>query len=424
MLDAEFISALTDSSAMQLVFQSRIDRTFLLQPYSEMFQFVIDYFQKYGASPTRDFLNKEFAYVIGTNPLPDQVEVVKYYIDELKNREKFNRSQALAKKIFDAASQADTPDKKRKCVEAVEKAVADLHFRFVTDLSAATMVDITVNAERRYTEYEQRRDSVATGLGIPMPWEPLQNEFLGWQPGDFCSILGMSGLGKTMSLMICGAYAHSKGANVLVFSHEMTIRQLSWRFDALVSKLEPKLIRKGQLTHDEEVRYKMYLKVLSEQRAAGNIAPFIINQGSPSDGGKALNAVIKAVHPDLVIVDGAYLFAESYSWDKVSELTKMLKHSAMQNNVPILCSNQWSSNKLSQSKSAFSASFINDSSIVIRVYQDPDRAVLPFMNWMVTKGRDASEKNISWVSNWDFEEMNFNYRPDLKVNELLFSHED
>ncbi len=422
MLDSDFIASVLISKNLQEVYENKIDSKFLKQPYSDIFKSIQDYFKKYGEVPPESHIYAEYKQKHPEIEFSKEVAAVGYYCDELKNREKFNSAQLLAKQIFDVFSNADTPQKKREAVAAAESAVAKLHNKFVLDLSAVNTVDITQNAIQRFDELQHRAQNIGK-LGVPIPWEPLQDELLGWQPGDFVTFLGKSGLGKTFGLMHCATYAHSHGAKTLVFSHEMTIKQLSSRFDALMAKIDPKALKKATLTSEEEYRYKVFLEALQEGRESGRIAPFIVNQGAPSDGGDSINAIIKSIKPDIVIVDGAYLFSESYSWDKVSELTKMLKISAMLNNVPILCSNQYATNKMSQTKSAFSSSFINDSSVVIEMFQEEERKSLPFMTFRVMKGRDLSQKDMAWVSNWDFEEMDFSYCPGVLPSEIVFKNQ-
>lgn len=77
---------------------------------------------------------------------------------------------------------------------------------------------------------------------------------------------------------------------------------------------------------------------------------------------------------------------------------------------------------MSQTKSAFSSSFINDSSVVVEIFQEEERKNLPFMTFRVMKGRDLSKKDLAWVSNWDFETMDFSYCPDVVPSEIVFKN--
>jgi replicative DNA helicase len=414
-LDANFINALLHQNDLQIVFNNKIEAKFLLSPYNNVFQMITEHFTKYGTVPGVETVLKQFPTIEISAPKDSLL----YFCDELKNREKFNSAQLLAKQIFDAFKTADSPQKKKDALVTVQEAVFKLSAKYALDLSTATTQDITSSALMRYADYQARKNNAGV-LGIPVPWTPLQDETMGWQKGDMITFLGKSGLGKTWALMLCAAHAHANGAKVLVFTHEMTIKQLGFRFDALMSGIAHDSLKKTSLNPLEEEHYRVFLETMEEQRKSGAVQPFIINQGSPADGGTTISAVIRSIRPDIVIIDGAYLFAESYSWDKVSELTKSIKMAAILNEVPIIVSNQYAMNKMSQTKSAFSASFINDSNIVIKMIKEEEKKFLPVMGFQLMKGRDISTPDMAWMADWDFEEMKFGYRPDLHLDEIIF----
>jgi len=409
-MDKEFICSLIDDDrGFSIALDNKINEKILLTPYNEMFTFIREHYNRYGKTPSQPLIEERFGHFY-----KKPQETTLFYCDEIKNRAKLSEAQYMARSIFETIKHATTPKDKKQALETIEKSIYKSCAKFSLDYSQAQMKDITLEALYRFTEYEARKDKDnIEANGIPTPWEPLNYEILGWQNGDLNTILGKSGIGKTWALLYSLIHAHSLGKSALLFTEEMTIKQLAYRFDAMMSGLPYNLLKHSTLSPAQEEEYKDYLKVLEDQALDEDRVPFLISQGVGVQGVEVILPIIRSVQPDIVGIDGAYLLSESYDVKAISKVSKVLKQAAMISNIPIIITNQTSTSKQSMTGVAFSSAFKNDSSVMFEVRRDPDRIMLPFMEFWVKKVRDGSNPILKWTTNWDFERMDFTYRPDL-----------
>jgi archaellum biogenesis ATPase FlaH len=391
--DMLFICALLkDPHLFEEVVTNKVTASYLTKDASKIYTYMLEFFHEYGKVPAVETTEKKFGAFYEVPP-----ENIAYYIGFLKNREKFNLIKKTTGDLLDVISNSQDVEKSLKVCEEMLTGAAT---RLSLELSDAKIVDITQNAESRFSNYEKRKLGVD---GIHTPWEPLTSEIFGWQSGDLNTILGESGLGKSWALLLCMIEAYMYGHKVLLFTEEMTIAQLATRFDAIMAKLPYEKFRKASLGDEGEQKYKDFLVDISTNSESDFAKPFIIIQDIGDKGLDGIYSSIRLFKPDIVGIDGAYLFSESYDWKAVSELTKGLKKIAQSTMTPILVTNQKADN---MDKSAYSASFIRDSSYVIVMYQDPDRKDLPIMSFKLIKSRDI-RKSLAWETEWDFDDMSF-----------------
>lgn len=403
--DMYFICCLLkDPTIFKDIVINKVAYNYLVKEAAEIFKYINDFFQEYGKVPSIQTVEKKFESFYEDPP-----ENIHYYIKYLKNREKFNLIKKTYNDLYDVIANAEDLE---KSISICESLLMDTTSRLSLELSEAKVMDITQNAISRYSKYEERKLGID---GVKTPWDMLTNEIFGWQKGDLNTILGESGLGKSWGLLLCLISAFESGKKVLLFTEEMTIIQLASRFDSMISKLPYELFRKANLSSKQEDSYKEFLTKLSEDADNDVTKPFIIIQDIGDKGTDAILSAIRIFKPDIVGIDGAYLFSENYDWKAISDLTKSLKKIAQNTMTPILVTNQKAEGT---DKAAYSASFIRDSSYVIVMFQEPDRKDLPLMSFKLIKCRDI-KKSLCWESNWDFDSMDF-----TQLNNAIYNAED
>jgi replicative DNA helicase len=395
---------LRDPHLFEEVVVNKVTGSYLTKDASKIFAFMLDFFHQHGKVPSVETTEKKFGSFYTDPP-----ENLSFYIQYLKNRERFNLVKKTTTDLLDLITNSqDVEASLKECEDMLSSTTT----RLALELSDAKIIDITQDAEGRFALYEKRKNGVD---GIVTPWAPLTTEIFGWQRGDLNTILGESGLGKSWALLLCMIEAYLNNNKVVLFTEEMTISQLATRFDAILARLPYEKFRKANLGHDGESFYKEFLTGISDNSRDAVSKPFIIIQDIGDKGLDGIFSSIRLFKPDIVGIDGAYLFSESYDWKAVSELTKGLKKIAQSTNTPILVTNQKADN---MDKSAYSASFIRDSSYVIVMYQEPDRKELPLMSFKLIKSRDI-RKSLAWETEWDFDDMNFSV-----LNNALYDQEN
>jgi hypothetical protein len=161
-------------------------------------------------------------------------------------------------------------------------------------------------------------------LGIPYPWEQLNEETQGMQPGQFIVLFGRPKSMKTWLGIEMGCHAYLQARRrVLIYTREMTPELMSQRVAARLGRVDYKAYKNGKLQPELKARVFNILQDLIEDEksagAAGLHQPYIIivsDRGAGGSGGGGigwLQAKIREYRPDLVIVDGMYLMKDDRS---------------------------------------------------------------------------------------------------------------
>lgn len=416
LIDKQFICALLKEASLHLALDAKVQESWLEHPYNQIFKYIKTHYIQYGKVPNEATINEKFPDF----EYEEQQENTLFYVDSLKTREQVNLASKLVKDIHSALTTASTVEEKAKALITVRESIHTASSKLALDLSMSKMKDVFLEGESIFNAYLDRKNPELIQRNfIPTPWETLNEDIIGWEAGDFVTILGASGLGKTWALLLCLLLAQQKGRKVLLFTEEMTINQLAFRLMSMKFEIPFERMRSGALNDFEEQDLRSSILDLVMKRKAEEETGFIINQGSGQSGTDAMASIIRHVRPDIVGIDGAYLFAEGYDWSKIAEMTGALKHLALVQGTRIICTNQVAA-KNSSTKSAFSPSFINDASVCLQLFKDPDKKYLPFMNFRKVKCRDSSSDKEVFITNWDFERMNFDERLDLLPDQVIF----
>lgn len=416
-LDRNFISSLfIDPKNFPRAVEKGVSGSLLLEYYERIFAFILEHFNKYSEMPSQETVELRYQSFAFIQP----EDTLDFYIDTLKERKSYNDAISLAKEILEGFNAAETPEQRKKAIEASQKKIITAASNIAVDLTQSTIQDITKTASVRYAEYKEKRDNPDNPklYGIPTPWQTLNEQISGFLGGDLITFLGESGLGKTWVMLLCLAHAFSQGYRVLLFTEEMTIRHLAGRFDAMMAKVPAAGLKHARLNALHEKQLKNYLLALQEQSEAGEVPPFYICQGVGAQGAKHIPAIMSATKPNIVGIDGGYLLAEDYNWQSMAAVTKIIKGALIAHDIPGLLTNQKSSSGSNprgggDTKSAFGPNFKNDSSVLIEVYKEKELELAPFMRFKSLKGRDMTKRDIKWITDWDFEEMRFGERPDM-----------
>jgi replicative DNA helicase len=191
-------------------------------------------------------------------------------------------------------------------------------------------------------------------LGIPYPWEQLNEETQGMQPQQFIVLYGRPKSMKTWMGINIGVTAYLKHRKrVLYYTREMGPLLIAQRVAACITKVDYKSYTNGKLQPAIKAAVFETLKDLleDEKHITGGHAQgpcFIITTDkSAAAGGSGggvgwLQSKIKDVKPDLVIVDGMYLMKDDRSgqrtmdWKAIAQISQDLKLTAQDFNIPLI----------------------------------------------------------------------------------------
>lgn len=227
-------------------------------------------------------------------------------------------------------------------------------------------------------------------LGIPFPWAALNEETQGMQDGQFIVIYGRPKSMKTwvaVYIAVC-AYLYAR-KRILFYTREMSPRLVAVRIAAALAGVDYKAFKNGTLQPALKAKVFTILQELMDDEisagAHGNHQPYFIitsdraAASAGSSGGVSwLQAKIRELQPDLVIVDGMYLMKDdrtsqrSTDWKQIAHISQDLKLTAQEFEVPLIGVTQ--ANRAAQHKKgedltelAFSDSIGQDADAVLRV---------------------------------------------------------
>ncbi len=191
-------------------------------------------------------------------------------------------------------------------------------------------------------------EAAASGGGVPgvtTGLADIDERLMGMGPGDFILIASRPGMGKTsIALNMAVAAAKASRRTVAIFSLEMSRTQLVTRLLSGESHIDNKQLTRGRLSPDEWTR-------LAE--AAGTLSRVDIRiDDNPSMTVAEMSAQCRRIDDlALVVVDYLQLMQSSgsgHSWSNesrtqaVSDISRMLKVTAKELGVPIVCLSQLS----------------------------------------------------------------------------------
>jgi len=215
------------------------------------------------------------------------------------------------------------------------------------DLNLSSAHDILLN------RYEAVQSSNGL-LGIPYPWQALNEETQGMQPSQFIIIYGRP---KSMKSWITiheavHAYVQSR-KRVLFYTREMNPLMVAQRVACALTKVDYKAYKNGTLQPEIKQHVFTVLKELIDDEKGLNVKNgsgpcFVITtdrSGASGGGGGGvgwLQSKIRDLKPDIVFVDGMYLMMDdrsrsrSVDWKNMAHISQDLKLTAQDFDIPLV----------------------------------------------------------------------------------------
>lgn len=191
-------------------------------------------------------------------------------------------------------------------------------------------------------------------LGIPYPWDPLNDETQGMQGSQFIVLYGRPKSMKTWIAiwMAVHAYTHSR-RRVLFYTREMSPRLVAQRVAAALARVDYRQYKLGRLQPAmKEYMFGMLSQLLDDEKdfgASGSHQPYFIvtsdRSGSSKGGGGGigwLQSKIRDLKPDIVFVDGMYLMKDdrtnqrTVDWKAIAHISQDLKLTCQDFDIPLV----------------------------------------------------------------------------------------
>lgn len=200
-----------------------------------------------------------------------------------------------------------------------------------------------INDERILEEIEEKKKRYdETGTielsGIATGYEKLDDKLNGLQAGHLITIAGRAGMGKTfLALNWVLSIDEREKIPVLIFSFEMSKKQLLFRLISLKSGVHAKKIQQGVLTGEEWPRVKAALEELKK-------LPIYIVDDSANSQLRNFLTIAREIHAErrigIIFVDHIGLMKTGNDIKnrayEIGEITRELKLLAMAFHIPII----------------------------------------------------------------------------------------
>lgn len=303
------------------------------------------------------------------------------------------------------------------------------------DLSQASMAQahMKMDLADAIPAFMEAYEKVAAGggiVGMPFPFEPLNQATGGLQPGTLNVIYAPSKNGKTWIGLEVGAVHPFEAANarVLVVSNEMPVNQIWRRILARLCRLEYGQVTGGSLPFDARDACFDQLTELQEaqiaymrdsiKRGYRDIRVMYNGQGG---GVGAIRSEIERFEPDIVLIDGLYLMADDRQagkrdngWRTIANITQDLKALAAECNIPIVGTTQSNREGVKRKAGAdmdsyddiaFGLGAIQDADLVMRLqkFKGPDNQERILVTLPAVREANVDAFTIKFMPVVDFE---------------------
>lgn len=365
--------------------------------YSEEYQFIKQHFEKYGNVPDKEtFLSKfpEFEIV-------EVAETDKYLIDTFHEEHYYEQAVPILNKMSEIL-QTDS-------FAAIDYLKSQL--QNLTPKSTVTGIDIIGDAELRYNEYLELKNSPDEYL-LPTGFQQVDECIGGFHMGEeLVVVFARTGQGKSWVTMKFGEHAWKMNKRVGLIEPEMSASKTGYRFDTLHGHISNIALMRGE----ELVSYEEYIQELKQHKI-----PFFV--AHPKDFRRKitvskLRSFVETNHLDMLIIDGiSYLTDERRERgdSRTTQLTNIsedLMDLSIEYKIPVIVVCQ--SNREGAKEDELELENIRDSdgiaynaSLVFSVMQRD-----PGLQITIKKNRNG-ESNKKFKYTWDINSGIFEFRPD------------
>jgi replicative DNA helicase len=391
-----------DAATMTQLLKSGFSSALFPEPYKDVIDYILKYRQRYRQLPSEEEIVRDF----------ERVDRSVLFVDKAPKA----AIGAIYDQIIRQSIRLDVVDFSEKLAEQFKKLDGLPMIEYIGEVTRELSIRYAKNCNQSYSLSEliqplkEDYENIIAGraAGIPIPFNFIQQEMLGWQPAQITCFLAKTGVGKTWILMLCAIAAASGdpyifqlpaecaaltpdrkkelATRTLIVSCEMPAIDIGRRLCSIITKTSFNRLRAGKLAHEEK---EMYFNRMDRLGAAGDLM-FSDKDGSAVGIGNNIRIVgpdvastpdqIMAQAEDfdagLVLIDGFYYMSGKGDkrWEKVEgNMQQMRLHTLTSDRHYILASQFRRDAKSLQGSgtddAAFSVSIGQDSNNMFGAYQ-------------------------------------------------------
>jgi replicative DNA helicase len=394
--------ALQDRALAPLFTRGVTDSWFNDDDDKRVWVFVRDHHSKYAECPSFEVISENFP----TYNLTDTQDSIDFLIDKVIES---RRVAIINNSIRSAIEEIELRQNHESALVAIQRGFAKLED---DGLTGSGDIDITVDAEKRWEEYLERKN-LPNGLrGLPTGFPTIDQATSGLQKGQLIVVVAPPKTGKSTLALQIAHNIHLKGSVPVFQSFEMSNQEQLARYDAMRARLSHHRLLTGTLTTEEESRYQAKLRSMDMLKHK-----FWLTDSASASVVSGIANKVQMLQPDVLFIDGVYLMIDEQSGEAntpqaLTNITRSLKRLAQRAQIPIVISTQalsWKMKKgnVTADSIGYSSSFFQDADVIFGLQREDENIDdTRLLKVLASRNTGPMEVSLQWDwNNGEFREL-------------------
>ena len=368
------------------------DNWFDEEEHRRVFQWMMEYYSRYNATPTSKALKLEFP----TYQLLKVDEPYQWYVDKFRDSRTRMILVDTEIDLHEALEDGDLKLARDRITQGLNKVGSEV--------SSLSDLDVVLEWRSRWDEYEELRHVSDQMTGIPTGFPTFDLLTGGFHDEQFVLFAGQAKAGKSWLMMKAAIAAQEAGKKVLFITFEMSLREQLARYDGLTCGIDSNKLLRNKLTEEDMAKLKKGMRVRA------NMEPFIISADiTATTTPSGLSGKIDEHQPDIVFVDGIYLMENEAGHQPgtpqaYTSLSRSMKRLAQRAGVPVVGTMQALSGKMDRTGKVtlhslgWSSSWSQDADLVFGAERDESA---PLIKLRIVAGRNVSPAEVFVACGWE-----------------------
>ena len=378
--------------------------------FKNEFNFIYNHYKTYGQVPDTETFLKAFPEfeIIVVN------ESLEYLLSELYEEKKTNFLVNTFNRVKDSLMSGNTEKAYDEFLKASQVASSQKHLDAVNILEDISRYDAYIDKCNDFSKYY-----ISTGF------RELDRIIGGFdRQEELAVIAARSGVGKSWLLLKFVSEAIKQGLTVGLFSGEMSVNKVAYRFDTLMSHISNGQLMHGNISAANE--YMAYLNNLKENHS-GQLYVMTRDMVDGKCGVNALRSFVEKYNLDILFIDQLSLLDDDRNarvfFEQASNISKDLKILQTQKHIPIVSVSQQNRTKVEEGEFAGTENISNsdriaqDSTLILFLTQKDN-----ILTISIGKSRDGGTGETFKYS-IDLDKGRYEYIPDEEQSEEYESYD-
>lgn len=299
--------------------------------YQNEFNFIKNHYDKFRVVPDRlTFLSTFPDFDITDVSEPDSYLIEQLFVDY--NTSYMANGFNTIKKLIESG-------KINEAANFFQTSAAGLHKG--TSMTCTSLIHDTSRYDR-YLDRAQNKDKYYISTGFPeldrmIGGIDIQNENM--------VIAARTGVGKSWTLLMLATAGYKQGKRVGIYSGEMAVDKVGYRFDTLNGHIDNQAITRGN-DYDPatQINYQHYIKNLPQMSNGGDVLVLTPNDIAGPATVSALRTFIEKEKLDMLLIDQYSLLEDTSRaktmHEKVANISREVKNLQVLSGIPIISVSQ------------------------------------------------------------------------------------